>query len=289
MKAKCGKMIASDNASWRFEKFQFPIKEFDWHYHPEYEICLTLNSKGSKHVGDYNCDYDNPDLVLLGPNIPHSWQTEINKDNSPVTIFVAQIPAQWLEALVKLIPELNALNDMLKLSLRGIEFTQKTTVKSIDIFTEMDVATPVERFYLLIKLLNLMVKDEDYRVLSSSFYTFGKKTDISIDKLDKVINYIYQHYTDALYADKLAEMVHMSTNHFHRFFKQRTERTLNQFINQLRIGKACKLLINSKVQISVISDQCGFHNVSNFNRRFLKMKNCTPKQFRNSIKTPSSL
>jgi len=289
MKAKCGKMIASDNTSWRFEKFQFPVKEFDWHYHPEYEICLTLNSKGSKHVGDHVSDYEHPDLVLLGPNLPHSWQTQANEDNTPVTIYVAQIPAPWLEALVETIPELNAIEDMLKLSLRGIEFTQAATAKAIDIFTAMSTAEPIKRFYLLMKLFNLMVKDEDYRVLSSSFYTFGKKTDISIDKLDKVINYIYQHYTDPLHADKLAELVHMSTNHFHRFFKQRTERTLNQFINQLRIGKACKLLIDTKIQISVISDQCGFHNVSNFNRRFLMMKNCTPKQFRNSIKAPSSL
>lgn len=289
MKAKCGKMIASDNSSWRFEKFQFPVKEFDWHYHPEYEICLTLNSEGSKHVGDHVSYYHNPDLVLLGPNLPHSWQTKINADDSPITIYVAQIPAPWLEHLVRTLPELNILQDMLKLSLRGIEFSQETTLKSIPICTEMANAEPIERFYLLIKLLNLMVKDDSCQVLSSSFYTFGNKTDISVDKLDKVINYIYQHYTDPLYAEKLAELVHMSTNHFHRFFKQRTERTLNQFINQLRIGKACKLLINSNIQISVISDQCGFHNVSNFNRRFLSMKNCTPKQFRNSIKSPSPL
>jgi len=289
MKAKCGKMIASDNCSWRFEKFQFPIKEFDWHYHPEYEICLTLNSKGSKHVGDHISDYDSPDLVLLGPNLPHTWQTEINNDNSPITIYVAQIPVRWLDNLIKIIPELNALKNMFKLSLRGIEFTQDTTLKSISIFKEMSYAEPVERFYLLIKLLNLMFKDENYHVLASSFYTFGQKTDISIDKLDKVINYIYQHYTDPLSAENLAKLVFMSTNHFHRFFKQRTERTLNQFINELRIGKACKLLMNSKIQIAVISDQCGFHNVSNFNRRFLMMKNCTPKQFRNSINEPSSL
>ncbi|NQZ79904.1 MAG: helix-turn-helix transcriptional regulator [Colwellia sp.] len=289
MKAKCGKMIASDNGSWRFEKFQFPVKEFDWHYHPEYEICLTLNSKGSKHVGDHISDYDNPDLVLLGPNLPHTWQTEINEDDSPITIYVAQIPAQWLDNLITNIPELSALKNMLKLSLRGIEFTQATTLKSISIFTEMNNAEPVERFSLLIKLFNLMVKDENYHVLASSFYTFGQKTDISIDKLDKVINYIYQHYTDPLSAENLAKLVFMSTNHFHRFFKQRTERTLNQFINELRIGKACKLLMNSRIQIAAISDQCGFHNVSNFNRRFLMMKNCTPKQFRNSINEPSPL
>ncbi len=87
----------------------------------------------------------------------------------------------------------------------------------------------------------------------------------------------------------LAALAHISTNHFKRFFKQRTEQSLNEFINQLRIGKACKLLINTNTLISIISEQCGFNNISNFNRRFRLVKGSTPKEFRKSIKAPSPL
>lgn len=134
-----------------------------------------------------------------------------------------------------------------------------------------------------------MHNDNNYQVLSSSYFVFNDKTAISVEKLDKVVSFIYQKYTSPLYADELAALIHMSTNHFHRFFKQHTEQTLNQFINQLRIGKVCKLLISTDIFISVISDQCGFNNVSNFNRRFRLIKGLTPKEFRQSIKKPSPL
>jgi AraC-like DNA-binding protein len=289
MKAMCGKMMPSEGCSWWFEKFDFEKIEFNWHYHSEYEICLTLNSEGSKHVGDYISHYNQADLVLLGPNLPHSWHAKPHDTRNPLTVYVAQIPAKWLDELVNDNAELQLLASMLKLSMRGIEFSLATTMQSVTIFKGMIDASPMERYILLLQLFNIMVKDEHYRVLSSSFFTFGDKTDISVDKLDKVISYIYQKYTEPLAADELAALAHMSTNHFHRFFKQRTEQTLNQFINQLRIGKACKLLINTNALISVISDLCGFNNISNFNRRFRTVKGSTPKEFRKSIKTPSPL
>lgn len=289
MKPRCGKMIPSDNCSWRFDIFELPFKEFNWHYHTEYEICLTLNSEGSKNIGDHVSYYNQADLVLLGPNLPHSWQAKPTNNGEKITIYVAQIPAIWLNNLVRLNPELTVLAKMLTLSLRGIEYSPTTTKQCLILFKAMANAEPIERYILLLQLLTLMAKDRYYQVLSSSFFTFNNKTDISVDKLDKVINYIYQHYTDVIRADDLASIAHMSTNHFHRFFKQRTEKTLNQFITQLRIGKACKLLINTNTLISVICDQCGFNNVSNFNRHFLMIKGITPSEFRESIKNPSPL
>ena len=289
MKAMRSKMLPSEGCSWWFEKFELTSIEFNWHYHPEYEICLTLNSEGSKHIGDHIDYYGSADLVLLGPNLPHSWQAKAQNPKMPLVVYVAQIPAQWLDELVGNNPELHILANMLKLSLRGLEFSADTLKISLPIFQAMNKADPIERYILLMQLLNIMVKDESYKVLSSSYFTFGDKTDISVDKLDKVISHIYQKYTDPLSANELAALVHMSTNHFHRFFKQRTEQTLNQFINQLRIGKACKLLIHTNALISVISDQCGFNNISNFNRRFRMVKGNTPKQFRKSIKVPSPL
>jgi len=289
MKAKRGKVLPSNIFSWRFAKKEDYVMEFDWHYHPEYEICLTLNSIGSKHVGDHINHYDHPHLVLLGTNLPHSWHAKALDSTKPQTVYTIQIPATWLENQIANNPELNILENMLKLSLRGIEFAPETTKKAITLFEEMNQADPIEHYILLMKLFNLMAKDSNKKILASSFYIFENKTDISINKLDKVIKYIYQNFTQTLNADDLAELAHMSTNHFHRFFKQRTEQTLTQFINQLRIGKACKLLINSKTHISAISDQCGFRNISNFNRRFQIMKSCTPKEFRKSIHQPSPL
>jgi AraC-like DNA-binding protein len=287
MKPMCEKVLPSDNCSWRFVKYSIPNIDFNWHYHPEYEICLTLNSQGIRYVGDNIAPYSQADLVIVGPNLPHTWHSKENSDVSKQIVYVAQIPLKWIHNVIDENIELNALTKMLKLSHRGIEFSHKSAVTAIEIFEKMQKASPLSRYVLLIQLLALMCQDKHTKLLSSNQYNYGSKEGSETDKLDKVIKYIQQHYTNQIYADDLAELAHMSTNHFHRFFKKRTERTLTEFINQLKIGQACKLLISSNSPISVISDQCGFNNISNFNRRFLKMKGHTPSQFRNSIKAPS--
>jgi AraC-like DNA-binding protein len=125
-----------------------------------------------------------------------------------------------------------------------------------------------------------MLTDKKSQLLSSSGYSIAVKSDDSADKLDKMIHHIYHHYTDNLKAEDVAKLVHMSTNHFHRFFKQRTEQTFTELITQLKISKACSLLINTNIPVTTISDMCGFNNVSNFNRRFLHLKSSTPSAFR---------
>ncbi|WP_076416082.1 AraC family transcriptional regulator [Shewanella sp. UCD-KL12] len=284
MKPMCEKVIPSANCSWRFVKYELPNIDFNWHYHPEYEICLTLNSEGLRYVGDNIEEYSGADLVLVGPNMPHTWHTDENDNGTKQTVYVAQIPKVWLDGLVAEHAELNGLESMLKLSSRGLFYGHQCTQSAIDLFVKMEHADPFSRYVLLMNLLNIMSLDAQAKVLSSSFFTFGNKTDAGIDKLDRVIEFIYNNFDRSLYADELASIAHMSTNHFHRFFKKRTERTLTEFINQLRIGKACKLLINSNHPIAVISDKCGFNNISNFNRQFLSIKGSTPSFFRKSIK-----
>ncbi len=283
MRPMCEKIIPSDNSSWRYYKYQLAEIPFNWHYHPEYEICLTLNSKGLRYVGDHIDSYDNYDLVLLGPDLPHTWHSHENNDRSTQIVHVAQVPIAWLDQLVATHTELFGLKEFLVKSRLGIKFNITTAIEATNLFNRIATASPLMRFSTLLELLDLMSRDTKATFLSSTIFTFGERADRSRDKLDKVIDYIYENYTESLYADDLAKLAHMSTNHFHRFFKKRTELTLTEFINQLRIGKACKLLANTNSPITVISDQCGFKNMSNFNRRFLALRSCTPSQFRKQI------
>lgn len=283
----CEKVIPSSNCSWRFVKYQLPYIDFNWHYHPEYEICLTLNSEGLRYVGDSIEKYHHTDLVIIGPEMPHTWHSQRNDDGSEQVVYVAQIPKHWLDNLLLQHSEFASLKTMLTQSVQGIQYSQNSALGAIALMQACEQATPFTRFSLLMQLLDIMRQDKNAQLLSSHYFLSDNKSSAEVDKLDKVIKYIYQNYTEQLYADKLAELAHMSTNHFHRFFKKRTERTLTEFINQLRIGQACKLLINTNSPIALISDQCGFNNVSNFNRRFLLLKGVTPSQFRKNIKAPS--
>lgn len=177
-------------------------------------------------------------------------------------------------------PDLIALQPLLDLSRRGVKFSQDVAKQVKVLFEEINSADATSRFIALIKILQIMLEDRSATLLSSSGYSIAITSDSSADKLDKIIRHLYQHYTENLKAEEVANMVHMSTNHFHRFLKQRTEQTFTELVNQLRISKACSLLINTNMPVTTISDMCGFNNISNFNRRFLQFKDITPSLFR---------
>lgn len=282
MRAMCEKIIPSLGCSWRYGLYELEHIPFNWHYHPEYEICLTLNSKGVCHIGDYIAPFDDYDLVILGPNLPHTWQSKGNPDGSKQRVHVAQIPVPWLEQMISQNIELQHLREFLQRANCGLKFSQPVAYQAEQLFQKIAAATPIGRYIHLLELLSLMQQDNP-QPLSSLEFSFAKQLDPAKDKFDKVIHYIYNHYTEELCAEQLANLAHMSTNHFHRFFKRRMECTVTEFINQLRIAKACKLLINTTSPITYISDQCGFNNISNFNRRFLAFKHCTPSQFRSRV------
>ncbi|WP_413473225.1 AraC family transcriptional regulator [Shewanella baltica] len=314
MKPLCEKVIPDENSSWRYFRYEWDHMDLNWHYHPEYEICLTLNSYGMRYVGDHIARYGDYDLVIIGPDMPHGWQSEANldvltdeaskndclkggtstavglkeptlkgsasKNRVKEVVYVAQIPAAWLHQIVNEQRELASLHSLLTHAKRGVLFSEETARKAHSVFIEMETANPFRRYILLLELLALLQQDSQQELLSSTLFTHGSKLDFTVKKLDKVIEHIYDNYTQALSAQDLAKLAHMSTNHFHRFFKKRTEKTLTEFINQLRIAKACKLLLSNQSPISTISDQCGFNNLSNFNRRFIQFKGVTPSRFR---------
>lgn len=281
MKPMYEKVLPTENSSWRYWLYALDEIPFNWHYHPEYEICLTLNSRGQRYIGDDIHPYDDLDLVLLGPKLPHTWHSrELITPGQHLT-YVAQLPIIWIDGIAQM-PELKPLGDLLSKSKRGVVFSMATAVACRKRFIAMADATPMQRLLWLLEILQLMCEDQYARLISSEGYTPASFPDSSTEKIDKVIAYIHQHYTEDICAETMANLAHMSTNHFHRFFKQRTEQTFTEFVNQLRIGRACSLLLTTDMPVANISHRCGFNNLSNFNRRFMQLKNCTPREFKRS-------
>ncbi len=281
MKPMYEKVLPTENCSWRYWLYALDEIPFNWHYHPEYELCLTLNSEGQRYIGDNIHAYGDLDLVLLGPKLPHTWHSQSLLRPGQHLTYVAQLPTGWIESLA-LMPELKPLGDLLQKSKRGVAFSLATAQACRTRFETMGDATPMQRLLWLLEILQLMCVDESARPISSEGYTPVNFPDSSTEKIDKVIAYIHQHYTEGLSAETMAALAHMSTNHFHRFFKQRTEQTFTEFVNQLRIGRARSLLLTTDMPVANISYRCGFNNLSNFNRRFMQLKKCTPREFKRS-------
>lgn len=284
MKPMYEKIVTNPNSTWRTWLYEVSQLDFCWHYHPEYEIALTVNANGKRYVGDHIGEFIQYDLTMVGSNLPHTWTTDKNADNSKQHIYVIQIPAPWVESLVYSMPELESLKQLLHNSRRGITFDPIIIPRCLELCRAIKQTVGVEQITNLLYLLNILANDDAATMLSSPSFSVNTEPDPASEKLDKIIRYLHQHYCQPLKAEDVAQLVNMSTNHFHRFLKQRTEQTFTELVNQLRISKACTLLVNTTLPVTSISEQCGFNNISNFNRRFHQHRSCTPSQFRRSHK-----
>lgn len=258
-----------------------------FHFHPEIELCLIVKGSGKRFVGDSIEDFQRGDLVLLGENLPHFWSDgnkpstdgEINAHAIVVqfnTLFLGEnfldlSGAKHIETLIK------------NSSHRGICITGKTKdIVTDKIFTMQQKQTNTfGRVLALLDILDILATSPNYYFLASpGFKSYFNPDDCQ--KVNKIYDYVYKNINNPLDIAKVAELVNMSVSAFCHFFKKRTQKTFTQFVNETRIGKARRLLIESDRSISEIGFECGYNSISNFNKQFDSLTGIAPKNFRKS-------
>jgi len=255
-------------------KFDFPV-----HYHPEFELNLVLHSNGKRIIGDSIKEYGEADLVLIGPNTPHAWT-----GNQPgvrvVTIqfqenlFGEQTLSRKLTLPIK---------ELLERAKMGILFSGETTEGMINRIIKL----PEHRgFDSLLEFLSILYDLSISRnQISLSSPSFVGQFDFSKSKRIKMVNnYLHQNLQSQIRINEVAELVNMSPSAFSHFFKKRTQRSFTDYLTELRVGYAARLLIETDKNISEICFDSGFNNISNFNRSFKSLKGRTPSEFRSQQK-----
>lgn len=254
-----------------------------WHYHPELELDIILSSTGTRFVGDNVEHFVKGDIVLLGKNLPHLWLND-NKyfeDNSELKAkaIVIHINDKFLRGLME-IPEMATVNALLLRSKLGISFRGKLNNYVIQKAQEMIDASDSKRVNLLIDILIDLASRKDSNTLSSSgfvdSFNFSSK-----DRMAPVYEFVMNNFKENIRLDKAAALAHMNTSSFSRYFSQIHKKTFTQFLNEMRIGYACKLLIENKYNVSQVCFQSGFNNLSNFNRVFKQVKHISPTKYVN--------
>ena len=258
---------------------------FHWHYHPELEITYVIQGKGTRLVGDHVFEFQAGDFVLLGPNLPHTWITddEFNQKEEDVKVIVIQFHPALFHENTWAIPELHQIRKTLEEAKRGLFYSHKT-VSQIDTYVkQMLDATGFERFHLLLSLLQRLGNSGEFHPLASQLYTptIGKGSE---ERILNVCRYIHDHFTEPVELEMVAGIANMNASAFCRFFKKFTGKTLLEYVNDLRIGKACNMLMEEKLSISEIAFISGFNNLTHFNRSFLKRKGTTPSSYRKKYK-----
>ena len=263
----------------RFLEHGVPDPLIRWHYHDAYELHYILRSSGKLFVGDYIGGFAPGNLVLTGPRLPHNWiTTDVPKEGLAMRDMAIQFGHAPLELAAKYIPEMREVMPLLERAKYGIEFFNMSEQVEPELYRIRD-SRDVDRFAGFLKLLAMLARSSNYRLLSSAQMQSCEDDD-ALAKINTVFTYITDNYGGPISADMLAARLGMSHTKFSRFFRKATGNSFTDFVNQIRINKACQLLMNTDKYVTNICYDVGFNNVANFNRRFLEMKGVTPKEFR---------
>ncbi len=261
-------------------EFTYPL-----HQHKEFELNFIENGKGVRRiVGDSVEEIGDYELVLLGgEELEHVWEQGRcrSKDIREITIqFSEDIFGDDL--LSK--NQFASIRRMLKKAGHGLSFSISSIMK---VYSLLDtIADESERFVQFLKVMYILYElsiSDEARVLASSSYAHTERSTES-RRVQKVKEYIDNHYAEPLKLADLADLVGMSPVAFSRFFRQRTGRTLSDYIVDIRLGFAARMLVDSSKNISEICYECGFNNLSNFNRMFKAKRKYTPRDFRAMFK-----
>lgn len=266
---------------------------FQWHHHPEYELTLTLNSRGQRFIGDHVGAYDDGDLVLIGPNLPHTWHSrEKIAPETPHIALVIWFGPDLAEKLTHNLPEFRAIQAMLQRAGRGLLFSPTTSLTIRPRFETLFACPPAERLLTLLAVLHqLAANDAEPLATISPLLKPTRETREgrkSLDRIDRILTHIHTHYTRALTLDELAGVAALSHSALHRLFLKHTGKTISTYLTHMRVGEACARLSGSTQPISLIADAVGYTSLANFNRQFLALKGMTPRAYRRLFALPTT-
>lgn len=259
-------------------------KEFDYpiHIHDVLELNFVANAAGARRVvGDSSEVIDNLDLVLItSPDLEHVWEQYECKSED-----IHEVTVQFrlnfdLDTSSFRFSSYKSIYDMLIRAQRGLSFPPEAIML---VYHRLARLSSIEEGFIAVQeffsILYELSKFDDARELASS--SFAKVEVVSESKrILKVKNYIDEHYKDDLSLEQLADLVGMTPTAFSRYFKQRTAKNISEYIVDIRLGHAARLLVDTSDSVSEICWATGFNTLSNFNRLFRKRKGCSPTEFR---------
>lgn len=255
-------------------EFDFPI-----HSHEELELNFIRNAKGAKRVvGDHIGEIDEMELVLIGSNLPHVWETHKCKSKEIKEITI-QFHKDLFDDKFLRRNQMNHIRKMMERSAKGILFSTETIQQIESRLTVLSQKHGFDSVLELLSILHELSLSRNMRTLSDTIFSSAELT-YNSRRVEKVLEHMNQNFHKTIKLDDVAKLVNMTPASFSRFFKQRTGISFIDSLLELRLGHSSRQLIDTTHSIAEIAYNCGFNNISNFNRLFKKKKGCTPKEFR---------
>ena len=264
-----------------YECFTYP-----WHYHSQFEIIYVEKSSGLCYAGDCIEKYDDGDLIFLGDNLPHYMRSEemYNRKDTGLRVkgIIVQFEKDFMSNSINYYPQLLQIKEFLKNSQRGFFFRQLECREILSLLDDLVTNDGFPQIPNLLILLQKMALYPGKKYLASPYYQQSFPV-LGDKRIEKIIAYIQSNYTKNISLEDIADKAAMNPSAFCRYFKRQTGKSFIRYVNDMRVGYACKLLMNKKLNISQIAFDAGFESVNHFNRTFKTITSYTPTEYQHNI------
>ncbi|HWQ92893.1 MAG TPA: AraC family transcriptional regulator [Clostridia bacterium] len=275
--------------SFHCEVVRGPNYNATWHFHPEFQLTLVLQSAGYRLVGDNITVLKPGDLVLLGANLPHVWHQEPVQADSQTAVHA--IILRFLDTFLGRdfleVPEARPVRRLLKRARRGLQVVGNTRKVLAGQIQQIAQLKGLHRVAALLSILETLAHSDDVRPVASAGFA-PSLTREDQGRVERVIAFIHDHLGEPIDRAAVAAQAHLSVSAFSRFFKLRIGKTLPQYVNELRIGRACGLLADERLKIANVAMDCGFQNLAHFNRCFRESTGLNPRDYRFKLRGSST-
>jgi AraC-like DNA-binding protein len=281
MKAHLLKVPQLSDESFTFKQFKQPNIHSQWHYHPEIELIRIHKGSGTQFLGDSIKRFNAGDIVLVGSNLPHFWRYD-EDDLHHTTVYSTVIHFTnnlWGDNFLKL-PENDLLVQLFEKSKRGLAFSGKTQSKIATFIEKINTSEGTYRLLYLLECLVIMANgssDEVQQVASLGFENHFSTYEE--ERLNSIYNYSFKHFKDKIPLETIASEVALSPSSFCRYFKSKTGKSFTDFILEMRVSHACKLLHENKLNVKQICYDSGFNNFSSFHKHFKIITGLSPQNY----------
>lgn len=260
-----------------YQHFTYP-----WHFHSQYEIIYVKQGNGTRFIGNNATRFTDGDIILLGSNLPHYLKSDdiyfLENNKLRVKGTIIQFEKEFMHYCILYYPHFTKISGLLDEAKNGIHFPKRDSTKLVTLLNNIPKKEGLDMFIDFLRLLQEMSEIKNRQAISSGDYTHKPFDDNS--RIDDVISFLSTNYTHNIKLTEIASFAAMNPSAFCRFFKQKTGKSLKNYLIDMRIAFSCKLLLMNYKSISQISVECGFETISHFNKAFKKITSYTPTQYK---------
>lgn len=268
------------------KEINLPAFATEFHFHQECQLVYVVESAGRRIIGDSIAYFESGELIFVGANIPHVWHNEKkyfeDKNQLHARSIAVYIEPDLLINTLAAFGDTDNLAAWLRKAQRGIQFSGDCKDNIIRVMKRMLTEQGLQQTSSFMELITLLLAAKDFQLLASPNYE-NRYNEKDQSRMDAVFKHIFRHFRREISLDEIAGIASLNTYSFCRFFKSRTQKSFVDFVNELRIGYACKLIQEKEMNIAQLAAECGFNHTTHFNRLFKRQKGITPKEYRKAL------